>query len=245
MAARPRFLVTAGNTREMIDRVRDWGNVFTGTTGFDIARALTRVGDVELLTSNAAHKAMANTTGVHTSGFATHADLKRALEQRMRASVFDGVFMSAAVADYTPTGVFEVVERSPADTPDVERWVVRDVRAGKVKSTFDEIAITGARTVKLVDLFRTEWGFTGLLVKFKLEVGIDRDQLIRVGQSSRAGSGADYLVANTLDMLSGDNAGAYLLDERGQEWVPRPELADRMARLAAEWVRTHGRDGRT
>ena len=29
----PRFLVTAGNTRERIDRVRDWGNVFTGNTG--------------------------------------------------------------------------------------------------------------------------------------------------------------------------------------------------------------------
>ncbi len=27
-----RFLVTAGNTREMIDRVRDWGNIFTGNT---------------------------------------------------------------------------------------------------------------------------------------------------------------------------------------------------------------------
>ena len=28
-----RFLVTAGNTRERIDRVRDWGNIFTGNTG--------------------------------------------------------------------------------------------------------------------------------------------------------------------------------------------------------------------
>jgi hypothetical protein len=53
-----RFLVTAGNTRERIDRVRDWGNVFTGNTGFAIARALAataRRGD--LLTSNRAHLA--------------------------------------------------------------------------------------------------------------------------------------------------------------------------------------------
>ena len=35
-----RYLVTAGNTREMIDRVRDWGNVFTGNTGYGIARAI-------------------------------------------------------------------------------------------------------------------------------------------------------------------------------------------------------------
>ena len=42
-----RFLVTAGNTREMIDRVRDWGNVFTGNTGFAIAQALAAHGEVE------------------------------------------------------------------------------------------------------------------------------------------------------------------------------------------------------
>ena len=27
------FLVTAGSTREKIDQVRDWGNIFTGKTG--------------------------------------------------------------------------------------------------------------------------------------------------------------------------------------------------------------------
>ena len=50
-----RFLVTAGNTRERIDEVRDWGNIFTGNTGFRIARALSEVGDVDLLTSNRGH----------------------------------------------------------------------------------------------------------------------------------------------------------------------------------------------
>src|SRR5436190_14632165 len=52
-----RFLVTAGNTRENIDRVRDWGNIFTGNTGYAIAGALAKLGDVDLLTSNRAHLA--------------------------------------------------------------------------------------------------------------------------------------------------------------------------------------------
>jgi phosphopantothenate---cysteine ligase (CTP) len=163
----------------------------------------------------------------------------------MSETSYDAVFMTAAVADYRPTGVYEVVRRSPGGTPDVEHWVVRNVQADKVKSTFSEIAVAGARTVKLVDLFRTRWRFDGLLVKFKLEVGIDRDRLIQVGQASRVVSRADYLVANTLDMVSGESAGAYLLAERGQEWVPRTNLPERMARLAEEWVRTHRRDGRT
>ena len=43
-APAPRFLVTAGNTREMIDRVRDWGNVFTGNTGLASKRIVTTPG---------------------------------------------------------------------------------------------------------------------------------------------------------------------------------------------------------
>ena len=44
-------------------------------------------------------------------------------------------------------------------------------------------------------------------------------------------SGADYLVANTLDMVSGEQAGAYLLSETGEEWVARGELPGRLRQL--------------
>ena len=110
-------------------------------------------------------------------------------------------------------------------------WIVKDVHAGKVKSAHREVAILGEQTEKLVDLFRTEWKHSGLLVKFKLEVGVSKDDLIRIGQSSRRSSGADYLVANTLGMVSGEQAGAYLLSDAGDEWVPRNDLPARLKRL--------------
>ena len=74
MTAR-RFLVTAGNTRERIDRVRDWGNIFTGNTGYGIATALAALGEVDLLTSNRAHAAEADerVRGVRASVFTSHA----------------------------------------------------------------------------------------------------------------------------------------------------------------------------
>jgi len=240
MTPRPRFLVTAGNTRERIDRVRDWGNVFTGNTGLAIARAVVEVGDVDLLTSNRAHLAelAGGTRHIHASGFTSHEQLRGALAALMARERYDGVFMTAAVADYSPAGVFQVVRRDADAAAGAGRevWHVRDVSAGKVKGHFEEIAVVGRRTEKLVDLFRHEWGHCGLLVKFKLEVGIGVEELIRIGQPSRAASGADYLVANTLDMLEGDKAGAYLLSEQGSEWLPRAELAPRMARLAREAV---------
>jgi len=228
-----RFLVTAGNTRERIDDVRDWGNIFTGNTGFEIAKALAAAGEVDLLTSNREHLASAAAATIRASGFVTHEELKGAIATLLARGAYDAVFMTAAVTDYKPQRVYEVVERH-ADpvNPGTETWRVRDAQAGKVKSTFAEMAVLGRRTEKLVDLFRTEWKHRGLLVKFKLEVGISREELLRVGEASRRASGANYLVANTLDMVQGPDSGAFLLGDAGHEWVARANLPQRMVALA-------------
>lgn len=231
-----RVLVTAGNTREKIDQVRDWGNIFTGNTGYSIALAVADRAEVDLLTSNQTHlrevaeKRQTNHP-IHASGFTSHGELKGALAALMARNRYDAIFMTAAVADYQPNGVYAVLERTPTLAAGEERWLVRDVQAGKVKSTHQQIAVLGNQTEKLIDLFRTTWKHEGLLVKFKLEVGISKDELIRVGQASRKSSGADYLVANTLDMVGGQNAGAYLLSDAGEEWVQRDQLPQRLVKL--------------
>jgi phosphopantothenate---cysteine ligase (CTP) len=226
----PRFLVTAGNTREMIDRVRDWGNVFTGNTGYAIARALRTLGEVDLLTSNRAHVADAGAHGIAATPFTTHADLKIRLADRLAAHPYDAVFMTAAVADYRPAGVFQVLHR--ATHPDgTETWTIKNAHAPKVKSNHPSVAFLGEQTEKLVDLFRTPWNHRGLLFKFKLEVGLPTDDLIRIGDTSRRASGADYLVANTLDMVDGPAAGAYLLSDAPPEFIPRANLATRLTEV--------------
>lgn len=242
-----RFLVTAGNTRERMDSVRDWGNIFTGNTGFAIARALAAVGEVELLSSNREHLERAGSLPlghrIEGTGFVSHADLRGLLAERMRERAYDGVFMTAAVADYKPAGAYRIVSREPAGEGR-ERWIVEDVQAPKVGSTYEQIAFVGERTEKLVDLFRREWGHRGLLVKFKLEVGRSKEELIAIGRKSRQASGADYLVANTLEMVDGPSAGAYLIGERTVEWMARGELAERMRKLAGEKRERQG-DGET
>jgi phosphopantothenoylcysteine synthetase/decarboxylase len=228
-----RFLVTAGNTREKLDSVRDWGNIFTGNTGYSIAKALAEIGQVDLITSNRTHAAeiaARMAAPIRVSTFTSHADLRMVLEQAMLRNVYDAVFMTAAVADYRPVRVYEVIDRH-TDQAGGETWRVRDVQAGKVKSNHAAIAVLGEPTQKLVDLFRTQWKHKGLLVKFKLEVGIPAERLIEIGQASRRASGAEYLVANTLDMVEGDGAGAYLLSDTGHEFVPRAQLAQRLVGL--------------
>ena len=236
MTAPLHFLVTAGNTREKIDSVRDWGNIFTGNTGFDIAKALAQLGEVDLLTSNLSHLAAVHAGlnlphSIRASGFDSHASLNGALSAVMARQKFDAVFMTAAVADYKPVRTYSVIERKPGENGE-EIWRVRDAQAGKVKSTHREIAVLGQQTEKLVDRFRKEWNHRGLLFKFKLEVGVSREELIRIGQASRVASGAEYLVANSLEMVQGEKPGAFILSERGEEWIARAELARRLAELA-------------
>ncbi len=286
MQKTPRFLVTAGNTREMIDRVRDWGNIFTGNTGYAIAKALAEKGDVDLLTSNAAHVRgvalastlasgvgnaaekcgegnPANRTGacnpadtngvanpadaglphpIHASPFKSHAELRGALSALMARQKYDAIFMTAAVADYRPVATYEVISRDTGKEGEgLEHWVMKNVQAGKVKSNHSLIAVLGEQTEKLVDLFRNQWKYAGLLFKFKLEVGIEKNRLLEIGRASRLASGADYLVANTLEMVEGEGAGAYLISENGEEFVARGDLAGRLAREAFAMIENENR----
>lgn len=226
------MLVTAGSTREMIDRVRDWGNIFTGNTGRSIAEAISQKRPVDLLTSNRAHiEDLRDSKVIRADYFSSHADLKKLLESKMESENYTAVFMTAAVADYIPDKTYRIIKRGSAESENQETWFVESVQAEKIKSTHGEIAVVGRPSEKLVDLFRSKWNFTGLLVKFKLEVGASDDELKLIGEKSRRASGADYLVANDLSMIDGDGAGAWLIGDHKCEWVPRDRLSFRMADL--------------
>jgi phosphopantothenoylcysteine synthetase/decarboxylase len=96
-----------------------------------------------------------------------------------------------------------------------------DRAAGKVKSDEPELWLRLVRAPKLVDKIRSEWGFRGILVKFKLEVGVSDEALQTIAEKSRRASQADWMVANTLE---GAAEWAFLGDEKGYSKFPRPEL---------------------
>ncbi|HVT83423.1 MAG TPA: phosphopantothenoylcysteine decarboxylase, partial [Phycisphaerae bacterium] len=229
-------MVTAGPTREKIDDVRDWGNIFSGKTGLDLALALLSLGSVTLLTSNVDHArefdgytGAGGMMGVET--FRTHADLQALLAERMTSGdPVNVVAMTAAVADYRPAGVYSVLQKSEL-RDGRETWTVQHVGggSGKVGSDHDQIAILGARTAKIVDMFRRDWHYQGILIKFKLQVGMTDEELLKIGEKSRVASDANLMVANTLAMArpgnAGDPGGAFLLDGTAPRRVPRANLA--------------------
>jgi phosphopantothenoylcysteine synthetase/decarboxylase len=171
--------------------------------------------------------------------YRTFDDLRDALASALRDEPPDVLVHCAAVSDYLVDGVYAPEPHTrfrPAD----RQWVsespagptLADRAAGKVKSDEPELWLRMVRAPKLIDLVRTEWGFRGTVVKFKLEVGVSDEQLLQVAEHSRQHSAADLMVANTLE---GSASYAFLGPLGGTyERVGRARLADRLVEVLEE-----------
>lgn len=231
-------LVTAGNTLAPLDSVRGITNIFSGRTGTQIALELHRNGhDVVLLTSRpeAVHELASNESldarwQVITYRFFD--ELQQQMKVQLTQGKFNALIHSAAVSDYLSAGVytpcpgthFDAAQKQWHSTTSTSQLL--DVAAGKVKSSHNELWIRMTKAPKLVDQVRSPWGFVGKLVKFKLEVGVDRPRLEAIAEASRLQSKADLMVANTLEgmhdwAILGPLSGHYIE-------VRRAELARRL-----------------
>jgi phosphopantothenate-cysteine ligase/phosphopantothenoylcysteine decarboxylase/phosphopantothenate--cysteine ligase len=160
----------------------------------------------------------------------TFDELMAAMETLIREKPPDAVVHSAAVSDFQVAGVYAPAPgtRAKASTGSV-MWESADgaprlvsVAAGKVKSDAPELWLRLTPAPKIIDRIRADWGYRGILVKFKLEVGVDEVQLIEVAEASRRHSHADLMVANTRETV---REWAYLgPTPDGYRRVPRAEL---------------------
>jgi phosphopantothenate-cysteine ligase/phosphopantothenoylcysteine decarboxylase/phosphopantothenate--cysteine ligase len=224
------ILVTAGNTQVPIDRVRCITNIFTGRTGAAIARCAWEHGHaVTLLTSHPDVVAVPANERWAVLPYRTFDDLRDLMAQVIPGGGLDAVIHCAAVSDYRVEGIF-----APAEDA---RLRPVEGAASKIKSETPELWLRLVRAPKLIDLVRRAWGFRGLLVKFKLEVGISDEHLREVAERSRLQSEADLMVANTLE-----GAGSYALLgplDGTYHYVLRGELAERLLRTLEQFPREH------
>ncbi len=214
------ILVTAGNTQTPVDDVRCITNIFTGRTGGQIAtRAHERGHTVTLLTSHPVVLDAIPTTRVRLAPewrirpYRTFDDLDTAMTEELTTGKFDAIIHAAAVSDYRVDGAFTFHDGH-----------FENVSAGKVKSSHPELWLKLTPTPKLVDKIRPVWGFAGVLVKFKLEVGLTESELLTVAENARLHSSADLMSANTLEgMRDWAIVGA---GPTGYRRVTRTELPD-------------------
>ena len=234
-----KILVTAGNTQAPIDRVRCITNIFSGRTGASIAAAARDRGHaVTLVTS---HPEVVADLGINPRDpgprlaiqqYRTFDNLAAMLEALVRESSFDAVCHAAAVSDYLPAGTYAPADGTVFDESNAT-WEGQSgppsliqQTAGKIKSDRPELWLRLVRAPKLINRFRKPWGLAGILVKFKLEVGLSDAALLMVAEHSRRQSTADLMVANTLE---GASDWAYIgpvQDRYGR--VSRRELPERL-----------------
>ncbi len=230
------LLVTAGNTQVYIDKVRCLTNIFTGRTGAAIAlEAFRRGHSVTLLTSHpdTVLKLQGDLTLTPNRWrlfqYQTLTDLDQLMAEQLTRKKYDVVVHCAAVSDYLAAGIFAPASGTCFET-EAKTWhadpgtspTLIDRGAGKVKSDQPELWLRLVRAPKLVDKVRTDWGFHGTLVKFKLEVGLTDEQLLEVAEKSRVHSRADFMVANLLEEAT----------EAASSWVYLGPLEEGYVKLA-------------
>jgi len=201
-----KILVTGGNTRVPIDKVRVISNVFRGRTAVSIAsEGCNRRHDVTLIGNPGMNDSPRGACAFLE--YRTFDELEEAMRSEISGGGYDCVIHSAAVSDYSVSRVLGP-NMQPLDS------------SGKVGSSYERMYLELVPTRKIVDEVRG-WGFKGVLVKFKLQVGISDAELLAISRASREHSGADLIVANCLEW-SRDRA--YIVGEGAEKSVDRSEL---------------------
>lgn len=210
------ILITAGNTQTPIDRVRCITNIFSGRTGAIIAAHADACGhQVTLITSHPeALTEISTSSRMRILSYRTFEELQSAIETGLNETKFDVVVHAAAVNDYHVVGTFARIDGEFVD-----------VSAAKIKGHHPDLWLRLTPAPKLIDRYRKEWGYRGILVKFKLEVDVSDQELVSIAEASRAHSGADLMVANTLE---GMREWAYVGAGSSYAKIPRADLAARL-----------------
>jgi phosphopantothenate-cysteine ligase/phosphopantothenoylcysteine decarboxylase/phosphopantothenate--cysteine ligase len=193
-----KILVTAGSTSIPIDKVRIISNIFKGKTGTDIANYFAQKHEVTLITSN---DSLDRENISHIHEYKTFWELHHTMENLIKNNHYDIIIHSAAVSDYEVEGIYSKQQNN----------LVYVDNTSKVSSSYPELFLKLIPTPKIIDQIRP-WGFKGKLIKFKLQVNITDDQLIKIAEQSRIDSKADAIVANCLEwsrdrafIISGQN----------------------------------------
>lgn len=240
-----KILVTAGSTQMPIDHVRTISNIFKGRTGTSIAWHSAKDNEVTLI-GNPSSNEMLQAPGMidrdrklNLITYKTFDELEAAMEREIRGGDYDAIIHSAAVSDYKPVDILAPEPRhwgSSKKLPDeYYKETLVSVKAAKVSSEHPEIYIKCVQTPKLIDYIREPWGFKGVLVKFKLQVGITKEQLLEIAWNSRKVSSADLIVANVLDDFNQPSPNMYICGDGLLVESTRVDLPANVLRFVEEY----------
>ena len=210
-----RILVTAGPTREYMDRVRYLTNASSGKMGLAIAReAYFRGAEVTLV-----HGPLAVDVPYYIRSVATVStrEMLDAVLAELSIRDYDVVILAAAPVDFGFSQSFE----------------------GKVSSDIEELSVTLVPTPKISLKVRT--AFRGLLVGFAAEFAQgDLNELVSKAQDKLVRRGFDIIVANDISRLDIGFSSEYnevaIVDRSGAVEVVSKSRKVEVARRILDYV---------
>ena len=219
-----KILITSGGTTESIDAVRGITNHASGALGKRIAeRFLSQGHQVTLVTTQQALKPQKQANlDIHI--ITDVASLMATLEPLVKTH--DVFIHSMAVSDYTPVYMtdFEALEK--LDNP--RQLLAKTNSEKKISSAADYQVLLLKKTPKVISYIK-EWNPEIHLIGFKLLVDVSQDELFKIARQSLHKNQADFIVANDLKQISGNDHLAYLVDESSEEVArTKQEIADRI-----------------
>lgn len=177
-----RILVTAGPTWVPIDEIRVITNIFTGVTGYHIARYAKSMGArVTLLLAQGKVNSQGSRHNMEIINFKYFDELLSAIRYRLKLKKYDIIIHSASVSDYIP------VKKS----------------RGKIPSGKKNLVLRLKPAPKMADRIKS-YDPSVYLVKFKLELDRNTKKLVSIAFKSLKESNADLIVANTLSHRGGN-----------------------------------------
>ncbi|MCK3942775.1 phosphopantothenate--cysteine ligase [Streptococcus suis] len=206
-----KLLITSGGTSEAIDQVRAITNHASGNLGKIIAEQALRIGhEVTLVTTKQAIKPepQKNLTIIEITNVES---LQSTLEPLVKTH--HALIHSMAVSDYTPvymTGLDEVQA-----TEDITSLLDKKNAESKISSKDDYQVLFLKKTPKVISYVK-QWNPTIQLIGFKLLVDVSKEELFAVARQSIERNGADYILANDLTDIKGNQHIAYLVDKTSE-----------------------------
>ncbi len=185
-------LITAGATRNPIDRMRYISAYSTGKTGVTIAAALQRNGNTVTLLGSAEAVLRGQIAGIqHLAEYGSTRDLMDRMQRWIDAHPLGIVIHAAAVGDYESEAV-----------------------DGKVESGRSEWVLNLRPTPKIADTLR-EWMPEGVIVTFKAAPPRTTSaQLTEIARAQLLRTRSDLVFANVIDAL---NEGVQIVEARAAE----------------------------
>jgi len=207
-----KVLVIAGSTAEPLDAVRLLTNRSSGRTGAEIVAAFhSRGAEVTLVASESMAESF-RTPAARAGSFTTVDSLLARLADLGDLNAFAAVVNCAAISDYTTT---------PRD--------------GKIASGLEPLEIELRPAPRVNAAIRER--FSGVLVGFKLEAGVDDATLVARARKRLADGRLDVVVANRLEEVKAGTTRWHIVGATGEPLVVaggKEEAARALAAALAE-----------